>query len=138
MDSLLIALLIGVLAEFGDTLPTNPELFAADSITITVSVQITGTVEYETETPDRVYESWEEAIRTSHARPLLATSRSPVRALRLRGAFGLPRPVGEDVGYISVADRNSPGGWTFRLAVLESLDTSRERNLRFSLVHGLL
>lgn len=138
MDSLLFTLLMGMLTGIGQAMPVDQGQFAGDSVTITVSIRVTETIEFETEIFEIMHENWQAVIKASRAKPYHIVSRSPGQALKLRGVFGLGGTLGEDVGYVSVADRDGPAGWIFRNAVVESLDNNREADLRFSLVRNFL
>lgn len=137
LDSLALAILMGFLSEFGAPASGPAGEWYFDSVTITLTV----------ETAESLMIEWTPVSHGKIMRPNPSQSarrqrgaivaNSSFQAERIALAWGLHEMLGEGIGYVSVVETGRPTGWRFRTTIVESFASPREKEIRWSFVHGV-
>jgi len=137
LDSLALAVLMGLVAQMNGATGFSQGPFVADSFMIEITLtatqtlyhewQVTGPEETEMETPLRGITHTGRDVATAY----------PDEATALATGIGVDILFGREIGYLSVKERPGPADWTVRTAVVRSLNPPREEEIRWSLVRGI-
>lgn len=136
LDSLALAILLGLLSEFGDPASGPVGEWCLDSVTIKVTVETAESlmIEWTPVSHGKIMRS--NLSRSARRQRGAIVAGSSFQAERIAMAWGLHEMLGEGIGYVSVVETGRLTGWRFRTTIVESFATPREKEIRWSIVHG--
>ena len=136
IDSLTIAFLTPLLVGAGaPELPAPP----GHSIVITWTVEVSETLTIERAGTSRLVDEVVRYPKRFHTTTYVASAAAnPGDAATLATRWGLGGLSGHTMGYASVEEHTLTRGWAFRVGVIRGYNSDREREIRWSLVHGVL
>jgi hypothetical protein len=138
LDSLLLALLVGLIPSPSNADQTPLPSPGPSSINVRLTVEIAGTVRIDAS--PQATESIPRRVSlddlSTESRSLTVTALGPVYALAT--AWGADCLFNEESGYLSVFETAGLNRWRLRTTMIKSLINGREERLRWSLVYGIL